>query len=70
MGVRVVCAWCGKLISEPHEPIPGIHRDNLSTCFLVPTSHGICPACFAEQEAVLTGMAPAPAHPGKVGGEG
>lgn len=64
--MRVVCAWCGAVITEATE-----FERRLAACCEqeVATSHGICPACFEEQEAVLTGMAPPPANPGKAGGE-
>lgn len=61
MDVRVVCAWCGTVISDPQTDQYPLE---------CPMSHGICPDCYAGQEAVLAGMAPAPAHAGKVGGEG
>lgn len=62
--VKVVCAWCGATIADPSADLPPWRRPEL------PVSHGICPACYAEQEVVLAGMGPAPANAGKAGGEG
>lgn len=66
---KVVCAWCGGTIHTDRWPSPFWSWLNGSPP-PIKVSHGICPACYAEQEAVLSGMAPPPAHAGKAGGEG
>ena len=64
---RIVCAWCRAVIFEP---FPGLGCPDVVDGRPVLVSHCICPDCYAEQEAVLDGMAPPPAHAGVTGGEG
>ena len=52
--MRIVCAWCGRIISEPSalviEIVKGVER--------VQTSHGICPRCLEENITALERIKP------------
>ena len=54
--MRIVSAWCKRIISEP----PSLTE--------APTTHGICPRCYEEQVAALDRIKPD--HDGEHGGEG
>lgn len=63
----VVCAWCRVTIAGDDRPTAPDLKPGA-------VSHGICPACYAEQERVLAAMGPAADHStvtdADVGGEG
>jgi hypothetical protein len=66
--LRIVCAWCGRTISDPQSDQYSLDCQ---------TSHGICPRCLEENLAVLEQVKPAtevagaePDHGGDHGGEG
>lgn len=52
MEVRIVCAWCERVISDPNVGLPEQYQ------FDVRDSHGICPRCYEENEALIDSMGP------------
>ena len=49
MEVRIICAWCKRVISDPQTDRYPME---------VTTSHGICPRCFEQNEVILGAMCP------------
>ena len=59
MELRVICAWCKRVMQDAADPNARV-------------SHGICPKCYEGQHALLDAMDPKLKHPehAVVGGEG